>query len=513
MNWKRYKDNIYGRGPDESYYILGLDLGNDSSSLAFYNMVRGAPELLDISGGYGRASMPTVLQYIPESREWIFGEYAILNNDGHEHRCGSLIEKLGTNAYFDVNFRPVATSSLLGLYLKELIGNIKNINPKAEIAGIIAAVSSYGTPEANDEIRRAFNAAGLEKKLIKPATDRECIFTYFLSRKKSGSRNALLLDYGSRELRAGVYTIRHSGERIDINTENYMFSAELGAKHIDYDLTQLFLEYLPKHSSQQEKGQLNSFLYQHKDLLLQKNNWSKPVKLYFNFTYPPTQATVTHKRINDLITPYKELFVKLINNLLGRGSSSKTRDDIDTVICIGGGFEMQWVKESVMSRFNENSVHFFKNPKGLIAESAAFTAAKALGAVKASTVILHDNHQIRVDLGIMTRINSRDRFYPIIHRGAFWWQEIGRLNFILNQATESADSIKLLSRADDGELRTVGIIPLDGLPARPKGATKLALTMHFENKNSLSVTVSDCGFGEIFPSTGYARTIKVNPLR
>ncbi|MDR2650365.1 MAG: DUF5716 family protein [Clostridiales bacterium] len=512
MNWKRFRDIISGRRPDESYYILGLDLGNDSSSLAFYNMARGVPELLDISGGYGHASMPTVLQHIPESREWIFGEYAILNNDGHENSAGSMIEQLGVNAYLDIYDRPIAVSNLLGLFIKELIGNVRNINPKAEIAGIVAAVSTYNAPEAGDEIKRAFNAAGYDKELINLVSDRECVFTRYLSGDNPDAKNAVLLDYGSRELRAGVYSIKRAGDRFDINTENYMFSSELGARNIDRDLINLFLEYLPPRISKQEKSQLTGFLYQHKDLLLQKNNWSKPVKLYFNFTYPPAQATVTEKRVNELMFPYKERFTAFLNNLLVRGNIAKARD-IDSVICVGGGFEMQWVKDSVLSVFGENSVHFYKNPKGVIAESAAVTAAKLLRAVRAPSVIIRDNLQIRVDLGIMTRVNRRDRFYPIIRRGAFWWQETGPLNIILNQATDSADSIKLLSRTDDGELRTIAIIPLDGLPARPKGATKLELSMRFENTNSLSVTVTDRGFGDIYPPAGYARTIKVNPLR
>jgi molecular chaperone DnaK (HSP70) len=511
MNWKRFKDLAKNKRMDESFFILGLDLGNDSSSLAFYNILREMPELLDISGGYGRASMPTVLQYIPESREWIFGEYAVLNNDDHEHSVASLMEKMGTNAYIDVH-RTTTASNLLGMYIKELISNVSNINPRAEIAGIVAAVSSYIAPEAHNEIKRAFSTAGYEKELIKLVSDRECILTHYLTQKKSRAESILILDYGSRELRAGVYSVKRSGERINISTENYMFSPELGTKNIDNDLIDLFLEYLPSTMSKHKKWQLKGFLHQNKDLLLQKNSWTKPVKLYFNFAYPPVQAIVTQQRMNRLINPLKERFAEFINTLLVGGGMTKAKD-IDDVICIGGGFEMQWVKDSVSSIFKDKTVQFYKNPKGVIAESAAFTAAALLEATQASSIVIHDHHQIRVDLGIMTRKNRRDNFYPLIHKGAFWWQEIGHLNFILNQSTEMADSIKLLSRSDDGELRIIGIIPLDGLPNRPKGATRLALSMRFENRNSLSVTVSDCGFGEIYPSTGYARTIKVNPLR
>ena len=511
MNWKRFKSIAKSKRLDESYFILGLDLGNDSSSLAFYNILRGVPELLDISGGYGRASVPTILQYIPESKEWIFGEYALLNNESHIFSVSSLIELLGTNARLEVNYRSVSADRLLGLFLKELIGNINNINPKAEIAGIIAAVSSYTAPEAIDEIKRAFVAAGYDKELIKLVPDRECIFTHYLAQERSARvKNVLVLDYGSRELRGGVYSIKRGVNQFDVNTENFMFSTELGTKNIDGDLINLFLEFLPSGKSKKEQCQLIGFLHQHKDLLLQKSSWAKPVKLYFNFAYPPVQAIITRQHINKIVLPLKEKFEKFINDLFSGGSMSK---DIDDVLCMGGGFEMQWAKDSVMSVFKDKKVQFYKNPKGVIAESAAFTAAKILEVVPADSITIHDQHRIRVDLGIMTRTDRKDKFYPIIHKGSFWWQEIGSLNFILNQATESADSIKLLARGDDGELRTIGIIPLDGLPDRPKGATKLALSMRFENKNSLSVTVSDSGFGEIYPSTGYARTIKVNPLR
>jgi len=512
MNWKRFRDKAGAGGADESHYILGLDLGNDSSSLAFYNMARGAPELLDVSGGYGRASMPTALQYIPDCKEWIFGEYALLNNDSHACSAGPLMEKLGGSAYLDINNRPVAVSSLLGLFIKELIGNVRNINPKAEIAGIVAAVSGYNAPEANEEIRRAFSLSGHEKELIVLAPDRECIFTHYLARENPSARNILLLDYGNRELRAGIYSVKRAGGRIDINTENYMFSAGPGTENIDRDLIGLFMEYLPSHMPEQDKWQLPGFLWQHKDLLLQKNNWGKPVKLYFNFIYPPVQAAVSQNRVNELIGPYRDGFMKLIKDLFTRGSAANI-EDIDAVVCAGGGFEMQWAKDAVLSVFKGDRAHFYKNPKGIAAEGAAFTAAKLLGAVSAPSVIIHDAHQIRSDIGIMTRVNRKDRFLPIINRGAFWWQDTDTLNFILNQPSNNTDSVKLFSRTDDGELRAVGAIPLDGLPDRPKGATKLSVAMRFENKNTLSVTVSDRGFGEMYPPSGYARTITVNALR
>jgi len=512
MNWKSYRDKIKAGGADDSHYILGLDLGNDSSSLAFYDMPRGLPELLDVSGGYGRASMPTVLQYIPDCREWIFGEYALLNNDSRAVTAGSLMQKMGSNSYSDIDGRPIAASVLCGMFIKDLIGNVRNINPKAEIAGIIASVSGYGAPEADEEIRRAFMSAGYGKELIALTPDRDCILTYFLAHENPAAKNVLLLDYGSRELRAGLYTVSDGGALFDIETENYMFDAGLGTENIDGDLFNLFLEFMPPHMPEQDKWQLTGFLRQHKDLLLQKNNWNKPVKLYFNFTYPPIQATVTQNRINEITAPYRAGFTKLIEDLFSHARRPGA-DGIDAVICAGGGFEMQWAKDTILSLFNKNLVNFYKNPKGLAAEGAAYTAAAVLGAVNARPIKIRDGQQIKSDVGVMAGADRRERFLPVVRRGAFWWQGIEPLNFILNRKTADMDGINLYSRGGDGELRTVGVIGLGGLPDRPKGATKLTMSMRFEDKNSLSVTVSDCGFGEIYPPSDYSRTIIVNPPR
>lgn len=78
MSWKYYKKQFENGGADENKFILGLDLGSSSSSIAFFNTITEEPELIDLSGGYGKPSMPSVIQYIPETREWVFGEYAIL---------------------------------------------------------------------------------------------------------------------------------------------------------------------------------------------------------------------------------------------------------------------------------------------------------------------------------------------------------------------------------------------------------------------------------------------------
>ena len=128
----------------DDQFILGIDLGDSTSSICYFDINRKTPEIIDISGGYGKANMPTVVQYIPKTKEWVFGEYAILNKGiEDEITFSSIIDKLGKKEYVEIDGKLETVVGLIGLYLKELIDNCKNINPRADIAGIVVAIPHY----------------------------------------------------------------------------------------------------------------------------------------------------------------------------------------------------------------------------------------------------------------------------------------------------------------------------------------------------------------------------------
>ncbi|MDR3238499.1 MAG: hypothetical protein LBT44_00180, partial [Clostridiales bacterium] len=488
MSWKRFKELFQNRKPDESHFTLGIDIGQDSSALAFYNAISGSTELLDMSGGYGRPSVPTVVQYLTESKEWVFGEYAVLNKGvGRDVTLASFMDKLGQKEDWDLDGRSVSLVNVLGLYLKELIGGLKNINPKAEVAGAVAAVPSYASAEFREELTRAFQAAGFGKELIRLATDRECVLTYYLTREKPRSESVLLLDYGSRALRGGVYQIQPEKDRIAVKAQSFLFSDALGAKRIDEKLMALFLSYFPPKAPRREKEQLEAFLFQHKDLLLQKSDWQKPVKLYFNFTYPPIQRTVTQAQMKELTGPFRLAFDQFIfdlraqnasaGQLSGQLSEQAPGGQIDTVVCTGGGFEMHWAKEAAREHFPASRLIFYKNAKSAAAEGAALLAACHLGVVDAPAIQIEDHLLIQEDIGLLLH---KKKFYPMIQSASFWWRRCPDVYFIFNEAVAAAGrgvSVPLIQRGADGVFRVIADIGPLHLPDRPKGATRLSLSL------------------------------------
>lgn len=515
MNWKRYKSMPALEKRAEIYYIIGLDIGNDSSGISFYNIADGEPEIIDLSGGYGRPTIPTVMQYISDSKEWVFGEYAILNRGiGREVTLLDLVERLGNSEYIDIDKKPVSLVSLLGLYIKEIMSNVKNINPKAEIAGIVASVPSYFSAQAREELVRAFKNAGYERELIGLVSDRECVFAYhyrdapLLDRE---GEKSLLIDYGARELRGGVYAASGAGLR----SLSSLFEESIGTRTVESAVKRMFADFygtknpLQQGSERALQDQLMAFTYQHKDILFQKAIRNKPAKLYYNFAFPPFQQTVTAEEADTLTDPFRKRFNRFIQQVLEKNQAEKVAaTDIDVVICVGGGFEMLWAREAVGSLFPQSKLRLYRNSKAVTAMGAAFVAAQILGVADGQPPEVEDRHQLAVDIGL--EISNR-RFIPLAECNSFWWQPHPSRYFIVNAPVEGDGKVPLtiLSRTPEGETSILSDTPLRGLPERPKGTTRLSVQVKFLSDREAQVSVTDCGFGEMFPKTDYEQEIEV----
>ncbi|MDR1000937.1 MAG: DUF5716 family protein [Clostridiales bacterium] len=499
MSWKQYKEEFTKRRPTESHYIIGIDVGAESSSLAFYNTLRDEPEVIDLSGGYGRSSSPSVIQYVPES-EWVYGEYALLNNGDGREVTVPVLDKLGGKEYISAGGRIYSANKLLGQYIKELLRHVRNINPRAEIAGIVCSVGAYVSQEVRDELTKAFAQAGQAGMLITLADDRDCVLARVLP-DVAPAMKVMIMDYAGRELRAGIYSIKQSRTHkntLEAETEAYLFDESLGMAEMDIALAGYFDKRL--RGQDYQPARLKSFLYQHKNMLLQKSNWQKPLKMYPNFIYPPVQISIGHKDMQGLIAPFRERFLGFMSKLAGKG-------ELPQVYCVGGGFEMQWVKEEITALFKDKAV-FFKNPKSVAAEGAAKIAAKLLGVSSMWTINVIDKHQLKHDIGVVAKTGATERFIPIIYRGAFWWQKVKHVRFILAEQSSSHTTMELFTRDDDGRVARLTDISLN-LPTRPKYATCLELSLSFSDSSTLNANVIDLGLGEIYPRSGFSKTFKV----
>ena len=520
MNWKKYKSLDMDAKKNEAFYIIGLDIGNDSSGIAYYNMAENAPETIDLSGGYGKPSIPTVMQYISETKEWVFGEYAVLNRGaGTEITLSALIERLGHFDYIDVDHKSVSVAAVLALFIKEILSSVKNINPKAEIVGIVATVPAYFSEQAHEEFQRAFKHAGYEKELISLVADRECVLANHYRSVPENNEKTLLLDFGSRELRGGLYEIKPNAQDIIATSMSSVFDDEISTSKINKDVTDMFAGFVfsnvkTTNQTQQLNEHISAFTYQHKDMIFQKNITQKPIKLYFNFAYPPFQQAVDNAQAQELIRPYAARFDRFINDVLQKSlyESEVKTEDITTVLCVGGGFEMLWAKAAINKIFSKEQTHFYKNPKMTTAEGAAIVAAKALNAPGTTLnedalpqLKIEDKHQLTNDIGI----SHNNTFLPLVERNAFWWQKHISKLILINQEVTGELSFNITERSPTGKNHNLGTVLLEGLPTRPKGTTRLEVGVSFASNIELTLSVKDKGFGDLFPQVDYEQVVGV----
>ena len=515
MNWKKYREFFKNSRISEDHFVLGVDMGAATSAISYFDPVRRVAEALDISGGYGKASAPTAMQYIADTREWIFGEYAILNVDGGDFHVllTDFAAKLGSGEYVDTvdSARPVV--DIAAIYLAELIANCRNINPKAQIAGIVATIPDFSGAEAKSAMLAAYRAAGFDRVLIDLLPEREAILAYYFREKGSmDDERLLLLDYGARGLRGGVYDVY--GARRHLKCLSAMMDDELSTAAVDAAIYQLLTEYYCKNRkvpmdklTKAEKGQLYTFAHQHKDLLLGHGDSKTPIKLYYNFAYPPFSVTVPQGDIDRILRAHGKKMDDFICDLSHKASGAL--ENINTIICTGGGFEMPWVKKRIASLFPKEKLQtFFKNSKMVLSQGATYVAAGRLGLLPQIRFDIEDGHKIPCDIGIYvgTANSVKPRFLPVLERNCPLWQKPRTAYVILQNSTPE---IEIFKRDVDGEAMRICAAKLTSFPVRPPGTTKLSVDIAAKTAEHCIVTIKDMGFGEIFPSSEVSEEIEV----
>ena len=493
MNFRKFRNLSASEKRDETYYLIGLDIGNNSTAIAYFNAASEQPESIDLSGGYGKPSIPTVVQYIPETKEWVIGEYAILNQ-GAGIVFSDLLKRMGNNEYVELGGRLVSLAGVFAVFIKEVLLNIKNINPKAEIVGIVCTVPAYFSEAQTTELKRVFQLAGYEKELMGFVSDRECVLAEYLHVRETADELVLVLDFGSRELRGGVYSISSFGGETKAVCLSFYFDESVSMDSLDGGVFKLFMSFLDGSAKDGYKEEMAGFHHQYKDMLFQKNIRERPLKLYYNFVYPPVQCVLTYGMADRLIRPYERKFVAFVKEVVEKSKVSA----IDAVLCAGGGFEMLWAREAISRVFDRETVRFAKSSKLVGAIGASVISAGKAGLLD-NKLVLEDTQKLEVDIGISDGMS----FFGLAARNSFWWQKFPPKLVLVHREVTGNLEVGFAKQTPDGITEEIERLLLEGLPNRPKGVTCLEIEICFSSSNTLEVIVRDVGFGELFPKSDY----------
>lgn len=169
---------------------------------------------------------------------------------------------------------------------------------------------------------------------------------------------------------------------------------------------------------------------------------------------------------------------------------------VGTVFLLGEGFEGGWCNKTLGFLCMGKRVFQGRN---LYSKGACYCARDYLmpGELNKKYVFL-GRDKLKFNMGIKMMVKCKEEYLAIADAGDNWFDSASEYEFLLGEKKE----VDLVVTPLDGKNSEHIIIELNGLPDRPKRASRMKLKVVFESEARLKITVEDMGFGEFYPSTG-----------
>lgn len=171
-----------------------------------------------------------------------------------------------------------------------------------------------------------------------------------------------------------------------------------------------------------------------------------------------------------------------------------TRDRlVTTFYLVGDGFEGDWCQESLKVLCRNRKVYAGNN---LYSKGAAYSAYERVHMTQVSDQYLFlGRGMLKENIGTVVYNGGKGEYCPLLDAGTSWYEARTEVTLML----ERADRITLLITPVNGEKAYEEHISLREFDDREPGTYRIRLALCMENESLLSVSVTDEGFGELFP--------------
>jgi len=533
MNWEACKRKLEETGGlPEDWYILGIDLGTTNSIISYWDNTNKRPEPIDISNGFGKIPLPSVVQYRGESSdegEWVIGEEAYRSYKIYpESTIRSIKRKMGTNETVTLGGKAYLPEEISAKILTELIEHCRGLNPKAEIAGVVVSVPYDFDDAAKKATMRACELAGLSEKLICLIEEpKAAALAYNFRHRLEQDEKIMVFDFGGGTL---DITLFHVVEKSDAFIKLQVISeggeAYHGGDNIDETLLAKCFEFI-KNKTGQDAADIA--IENHVELLTrareakERLSGVKSFRIPFTFCIPPFVEQVSREQFEEWIGEFIDKTRKLVLKALREAYTGAILPDaIDRVLLEGGSAQMPWVRDMLIGIFNDESkIYTSEHPALDISLGATYYAAMKMGLLSNPDI---DTEKMTVefevtvphDIGFEIETGTRKSFFTMIRRGTPYALAKKSHVFTLSGDTPAEMTtldLKILERIDKedrvNDCKLIGEVGITGLPERPSGRTKLKITLLVEEEGGLvKGMVEDLGFNTEYEPSGYLESFE-----
>lgn len=179
-------------------------------------------------------------------------------------------------------------------------------------------------------------------------------------------------------------------------------------------------------------------------------------------------------------------------------------DNYSSIYIVGEGFDKEWAVRSVPLLCKNRRHVFYGN--NLFVKGACYGAREKVEERNLKNYLFSGQGLIKSNIGMEMAVQGSQAYYPIIEAGNNWYECIREFEIILDNTEE----LTFLVNPMEGKIRTRYSMKLPGLPKRPNKTTRLQIRVEYESASVCVITVTDMGFGEMFPASGQVWTEKVS---
>lgn len=532
MNWEEYKTEIEKKGAmPEEWYILGIDLGTTNSIVSYWDNINKKPEPIDISNGFGKIPLPSVIQYRADDDggegEWVIGEEAYRSMKIYpETTIRSIKRKMGTSETIRLGNKDYLPEELSAKILVELIEHCQSMNPNAEIIGCVVSVPYDFDDAAKKATMKACHLAGLEAKLICLIEEpKAAALAYNFRHQLNQNEKIMVFDFGGGTLDITLFhVLEKDNTHIKLQVISEGGEAFHGGDNVDNIILNQCFSWV-KEKTQQNKEDIS--LENHAELAMRARETKerlsgvKSFRIPFTFCIPPFVEQISRDLFEDMITDFADNTRKLVLKALREAyTGALTADAIDRVLLEGGSSQMPWVKDMLIGIFNdENKIYTSERPALDISIGATYYAAMKMGLMESpdmeservSTSVVEFEVTVPHDIGLEVTGGGRKSFFTMIRRGTPYALAKKSHIFTLSGKTVSdmtSLDLRIVERIDKEDTiencKLIGEVEITGLPERPSGKTKLQVSLSVEEEGGMvKGSVEDLGFTGIYEPSGY----------
>jgi len=535
--WEKCKKGIKENNRlDENWFILGIDLGTTHSVVSYYNTINNRPEPIDISQGFGKIPMPSVVQYRDEiGPEWIVGDEAYKSMIMYpDDTITSIKRKMGTNEEIQLGDKKYTPEEISAFILKELLQHTIRLNPKGILAGVVVSVPYDFDDSAKKATVKACQLAGLSESLICLIEEpKAAALTYHFKNTLTEGRKIMVFDFGGGTLDITVFHVSQmTSEHIHLQVISEGGDAYHGGDQIDdmileklytiiFDETGLANDQLSKENKVE--------LIQTARDIKERLSGVKKVRVPFGFCAVPFMKEITRAEMETIIEPFIKATRQLVLKTLAEGYFGAIHpSDVDIVLLEGGSSSMPWVKDMLISIFNDyEKIYSSDKPALNISIGATYYAAIKMGLLEHPEMMAIGigqtvNFEITVphDIGFEIDYGYKKDFHTMISRGTPYLLATKTQVFTLTGDTKEEMTnlkIKILERMRKEDkiekCRLIGEVFIEGLPERPSSKTKLKVTLSVQEDSGIVYgDIEDLGYPEMFEPSAFKASFSPNRI-